>query len=755
MRRRVPALIALLGILAAPVSAQSLKQVVESLTAPSGGSANAAQSKKGAADQLPWVEERIKEARERSELADSEGFQSKIRSAGFPENRPAEIQREAGEAVDAWISSKNLLDWIVVQETVGIEDRTVAGIPANTSEALDLERQLDDLKNQLARFESHLQEHPESIARAEQQSRSARRELAELRQEAESPLGANARDRSDVEILQATIREDNANAQVFFQRWLGYRLELEKRQIREQSDKLAKTLRDSGFGRLLTASRATAEIARLQKNLPELDEEDQRISQDLDKAAARLAEARSRLEAASANGGTPTPDLQKEAQAALAEFSRHEFLRGAVRARSYAARHTQGLWNRVLEILQNTSLETLEKARADLELQQPTIRDLADRIDRFLSEKQDESDKWRQDLRMPGLAAAERSALQDQIQKNQALVDRLLKVRDEASSLRTLQNRLLEEINAETAALSAGRRWDLFYQGILSRIEGLWNFQITSQGDRDVTLGTIITAILALAAALVIARISSRRISATVERRMKLPGSRAHLVEKLTLYALSVVFVLMVLQWLQIPLTVFAFLGGALAVGIGFGSQNLINNFISGLLLLLEQKINVGDLVEVDGNFGRVTDLGSRCSAIRKFDGVEVLVPNSSLLEKNVINWTLSDPTHRFDFPVGVAYDSDVDLVMRTLHEALDAQPEILREPAPEVSFENFGESTLDFHVYFWLEVGSHNARDVGTHLRVLIARLFKERGIEMAFPQRDVRLIPAKPLEIRLGKDL
>jgi small-conductance mechanosensitive channel len=102
---------------------------------------------------------------------------------------------------------------------------------------------------------------------------------------------------------------------------------------------------------------------------------------------------------------------------------------------------------------------------------------------------------------------------------------------------------------------------------------------------------------------------------------------------------------------------------------------------------------------------------------------------------------------------VGVAYGSDVDLVMHTLKEALDAQPEILRDPVPEVSFENFGESTLDFHVYYWLEVRTHNARDIGTHMRVLIARLFKERGIEMAFPQRDIRLIPSKPIQVRLEK--
>ncbi|MFM8364316.1 MAG: mechanosensitive ion channel domain-containing protein, partial [Verrucomicrobiota bacterium] len=730
------------------------KQVIESLTSPASGTETSTQSKQGASDQLTWVHERIQQATERSDLAKSEGFQSKVRTAGFPDNRPNEIQRDAAEAVDSWNTAKNLLEWIVVRETVGDVEDTKPTLPSNNNEALALERELEDLKNQLARFQANLESHPAAVARAEQESRSARHNLGELRVEADSPLAANARDRSDVDILEGTIREDNANAQVFFQKWLGYRLDLESREIKTRIDTISKLLADSGYGRLLTAQRATAEISRIEKNLPDLDKRDQQFSQDFDTAAARLAESRSKLDAATANGSAPPENLQKEAQTALAEYSLRESLRSSARLRAFAARNTLGLWNRVLELLKNTNLDSLEKARTDLSTQLPTTRDLAERIERVLSEKQAETEKWRQDLRMPDITQAERSALQDRIKKSQTLVEQLLPVRDESASLLALQNRLLGEIETEIAALVEQRRAEAIIHNLWKRIQGFWNFQITSQGDREVTLGTILTAILALIAALALARIAARRISTTVEHRLKLPGSRIHLVEKLSLYVLSVVFILMVLQWLQIPLTIFAFLGGALAVGIGFGSQNLINNFISGLLLLLEQKINVGDLVEVDGNFGRVTDLGSRCSSIRKFDGVEVLVPNSSLLEKNVINWTLSDPMHRFDFPVGVAYGSDVDLVMRTLHEAIDAQPEILRDPAPEVAFENFGESTLDFHVFFWLEVGTHNARDVGTQLRVLIARLFKERKIEMAFPQRDVHLIPSKPLEIRLQRE-
>jgi len=744
-------------LMSAPAKAQTIKQVIESLAAPGKDTGSAPEPQQGAADQLVWVKERLQAARERLDIAKSDGFQAKVRAAGFSENRPKEIQSDAEEAMDSWTSARNLLEWIVVRETVGIADVTLPSAPDTTTEAIALERELEDLKSQLARFEADRAVQPAAIARADQQSRATRQDLAEVGLEAASPLAANARERSDVDILDATILEDNANAQLFFQHWLGYRLELETDAIRTRSEAISTLLRDSGFSRLLTASRANAEIDRIEIKLPDLDKLEQQFSEAFDKSVARLAEARSQLAAATANGSSPPDTLQRQAKSALAEYSHEETLRGALRARSYAARHTSGVWKRVLGVVENTNLDTLAKARSDLALELPTTRDLCDRAERFLSEKKAETEKWRQDLRMPDIKPSERSSLQDRIKKNDTLIEQLSFLRDESASLMALQNRLLEEVDAEIAALAAQHRWSVTLQNLSNHIEGLWNFQITSSGGREVTLGTILTAIIALFLSLVAARILARRISRMLERSLKLPGSRSNLVEKLTLYALSVFFVLMVLQWLQIPLTIFAFLGGALAVGIGFGSQNLINNFISGLLLLLEQKINVGDLVEVDGNFGRVTDLGSRCSSIRKFDGVEILVPNSTLLEKNVVNWTLSDPMHRFDFGVGVAYGSDVELVMRTMREAIDAQPEILREPAPEVAFENFGESTLDFHVYYWLEVGtpnSHSTRDVGTHLRVRMNLLFNQRGIVLAFPQREITLAATKPIQVRLEKN-
>jgi potassium-dependent mechanosensitive channel len=752
--RSLPLLLLLLALASstAPLQAQSLKQVVESL-APTGKPAAAPAKKEPAAsEQIPWVDERIQEAKQRADTLRSEGFIAKFQSAGFPESRSLEMSREAAEAIDGWMASRNLLDWIAARESVAAVPKPTPSIPATTPEALVLDREYDDLKTQLARLAFDSANQAEAATRAEEQSRSAKRELAQLRLDAEGSLPAAARDRSDVQILYATIREDAARAQLFLQRWLSYRLRLEADEHRTRADLIAQILEDSGYSRLLSTPRASTEIARIQATLPDLEKDEQAISAHFDKASASLAASRSLLKAATANGSAPA-DLQKQVATDLAEFSRHESLLVSTRFQSFLLRQTLALWSRVLELVNDPSLEKLRQARRDLAEQQPSTRTLADRLNRILAEKENESDKARQDLRMPGLTSSHRTSLQDDIKKNRAIIEKFLEVRNEVDSLQTLQNRLLQEIDTEIDALVNANRLAATLSTLRTRFLGVWNFTLGEQGDRVLTLGTILTALLAFIASLAIARFSARRLATTLGHRFSLPGSSAHLLEKLTLYGLSLVFILMILQWLQIPLTLFAFLGGALAVGIGFGSQNLINNFISGLLLLIEQKIKVGDLVQVDGNFGRVTDLGSRCSSIRKFDGVEILVPNSALLEKNVVNWTLSNPDHRFDFTVGVAYGSDVELVQQTLQQALEDQPEIFRDPAPEVVFESFGDSALIFHVYYWLKLGTHSTRQIGSQLHFRIDRLFRDRRIVMAFPQRDIHLIPTTPIPIRLEK--
>ena len=268
---------------------------------------------------------------------------------------------------------------------------------------------------------------------------------------------------------------------------------------------------------------------------------------------------------------------------------------------------------------------------------------------------------------------------------------------------------------------------------------------------RGITVGKIVLGVIGLGAGYFIAKTLARLVRARLGRRFSVEIARAAFLEKVIFYFLLVLMVLATLNWLRIPLTAFAFLGGAIAIGVGFGAQTLMNNFISGLILLAEQRIKVGDLIDVDGHLGRVINLGTRCSRVRKFDGVDVLVPNSYLLEKNVVNWTLSDSHHRYDFIVGVAYGTPTELVMSTLTSAVEAQPDVLKEPAAAVAFEAFGDNALTFHIFFWLDIGRADALKVGTEIRLRIDRLCREAGIEMAYPQRDIHLHAAEPIAVRI----
>jgi len=217
-------------------------------------------------------------------------------------------------------------------------------------------------------------------------------------------------------------------------------------------------------------------------------------------------------------------------------------------------------------------------------------------------------------------------------------------------------------------------------------------------------------------------------------------------------YCLVVIVLLLVLSTVEIPLTVFAFFGGALAIGVGFGAQTLINNFISGIILLIERPIKEGDIVDVEGVRGRVVNIGSRCCQVKLFDGIDILVPNSLFLEQKVVNWTLSDTTLRFSVRVGVAYGSPTREVAQLLEKAVEEHGRILKNPEPVVLFEDFGESTLLFTVYFWLEVGGPmDYRTVCSDIRFRIDRLFREAGIAIAYPQRDVHLDTLSPLRVSL----
>ena len=202
----------------------------------------------------------------------------------------------------------------------------------------------------------------------------------------------------------------------------------------------------------------------------------------------------------------------------------------------------------------------------------------------------------------------------------------------------------------------------------------------------------------------------------------------------------------------RIPLSVFAFLGGALAIGVGFGTQTLIKNFICGILILIERKVQVGDIVDVDGVVGKVTSVDTRASTVLGFDGVETVIPNATFLEQKVTNWTHSDKRQRKKLRIGVAYGSDVELVRKLLAESACRHGLVLAEPPPMVLFEDFGDNALMFAIYYWIDLGTGiNSLLIASDLRFIIEKRFADSGVVVAFPQRDVHLLSENPLRVEV----
>lgn len=215
-----------------------------------------------------------------------------------------------------------------------------------------------------------------------------------------------------------------------------------------------------------------------------------------------------------------------------------------------------------------------------------------------------------------------------------------------------------------------------------------------------------------------------------------------HLIRRLVYVVAIIILVITTLDLINIPLTAFAFISGAVAIGVGFGAQNIINNFISGWILMWERPIGIGDYLEIDDVKGTVESINTRSTRIRRIDGVHMLIPNSKLLENTVVNWNLIDKLIRTNVRVGVAYGSPVQLVSELMLQAVKEQGELLTEPPPVVIFDDFGDSALMFDAFFWVEAkADRDLRIIRSNIRFRIYALFEENNIVIAFPQTDIHI--------------
>ena len=291
---------------------------------------------------------------------------------------------------------------------------------------------------------------------------------------------------------------------------------------------------------------------------------------------------------------------------------------------------------------------------------------------------------------------------------------------------------------------------------VLESVAAIWNFRLMTIDGRPLTVGKVTIALVVLIVGLPIARRVIRRISTRLFARIGLEPGAAAAFETLAFYAVMVCLVVFALWVSEIPLTVFTLAGGAVAIGVGFGSQKIVNNFISGVILLAERPIKVGDLIEVGDTFGEVESIGARSTKIKSFDNFHIIVPNGAFLEQNVINWTHSDDMVRVRMKVGVAYGSPTRRVEELLLQAIRELDKAVIPPEPDVIFDDFGDNALIFEALFWIVMRRPmDRRKTLSDLRYRVDELFREAGIVIAFPQRDVHLDNLRPLQVRvLGND-
>ncbi len=339
----------------------------------------------------------------------------------------------------------------------------------------------------------------------------------------------------------------------------------------------------------------------------------------------------------------------------------------------------------------------------------------------------------------------------------------LLRLVRSIEHLERLTERWAESLRDAEDKLPVGDRVRNVFSDARLFLQRLWNFEVFAAEDtitvdgqqitgrRSVTIGKIVMAVFILVGGVWLTGLIARIVEPVIVRRLKMESNQAGLIRRWVRAAMIAGVVLFSLVSVKIPLTVFAFAGGALAIGLGFGMQTILKNFVSGLILLFERPFRVGDVLDVAGQKGVITSIGLRASVLQLWDGTETLIPNSSLLENNVTNWTYSNRRVRFSVSVGVAYGSDPRRVIQLLNEVAERHGLVEKEPKPQVLFTEFGDSTLTFELRFWVDVTQANSAQVASDLRLMIAGAFAEAGIVIDFPQRDIHLHSDRPLQVQV----
>jgi small-conductance mechanosensitive channel len=403
-----------------------------------------------------------------------------------------------------------------------------------------------------------------------------------------------------------------------------------------------------------------------------------------------------------------------------------------------------------------SAIAELSRIKADLETKRPLLREL---------EAAEQEAIAQQELRLKDAlldseaTAREAAILETQKQRVQAIQ----RVELAATKMDRQLARWLGD-SGVSAKSDAPRDWKVMALQAVGLMKQVWNFELFAVEDSTVvegktvttsygvTVGKSIGVLLLYAFAYWLFAMLTRVLERLMVRRFKVDPQVASVIRRWLMIAVSVVLIILILNLARIPLTAFAFMGGALAIGIGFGTQTIIKNVISGIIILFERKIRVGDIIAIGGTTGHVTAVDLRASTIRSFDGVEALVPNSTFLENQVVNWTYSNSRIRREIRIGIAYGSPVRQAADVIAGCAAEHGQVLKDPPPEVYLEDFADNAILMVLIFWVELSpTLSGRRVDSDLRFMMEKRLAAADIAIPFPQRDVHVSVADALPVRM----
>jgi potassium-dependent mechanosensitive channel len=712
-----------------------------------------------------WVASQLADATKHEAALNEKSLQEELKKNGLPETMAVDFLSAAHDIVRNYQTASDVLNSLSNNQHIlaDLKGQKADAPPPKTEDELNplldkiesLRLQLETAETQIRIDDANLTHAQTALESSQQQYRSAVEDL-----DAAAP---DAKNRATLLVQLADLRQQATSAAVFLASQRISSDEIDQQVKALTLSRLDKAVKASGLDSIFNQQRAQNALIRIAKNRdsmgPQIDE--------MRKAATALNDTVTRL-----NQDLETARQAKKSSDIAALTTRLTVASEAANLANSLVTSQEGwlnglnkseeAWKKALAAGEKPILTNLQNLRQYSEGLSAEIDLWRDQIPRSLQDIQRRLEEA--ETQPPSKDSSLRKLEETRVD---LLRKRAIQLRDisvqVANEFRT-QEQMVNESREKIAEQAISERAVLVGKNVASDIKGLWNqplFTIKDEipdangnvitRERSITLGKLFLAIVWLLIALAVSKLVSKTVSGRLGKRFAIDPARISGIEKALFFPLALLLVLTTLNWLHIPLATFAFLGGALAIGVGFGAQTLINNFISGLILLSERRIKVGDTIEVDSHTGAVTNLGTRCSRILKGNGVEVLIPNSYLLEKNVVNWTLSNNRHSFDFAVGLSYGTSIEQALALLRKAVSEESKVLEDPAPCIAFEDFGASALIFRVYYWVDLRGADNRIIGTNIRMRIDRLCRDAGIVIASPGQDVRLRTSDPLTIRI----